>query len=147
MFLVRKELNICHPPFLKTYTVKKYIQLPVNSTRKRKPRSYKYCIWYKYGTRYSWTYYFHHGAWTSQNIGNFLTVCWPRKSRMTTAAHSAAKIFKICGYTEKRIIRHAEHCAHIFCFTEIIPLFLLCIYFFIIFIIYYVTEIIPIFSF
>ena len=137
------------PSFFKNlHCQKKYIQqLPVNSTRKRKPRSYKYCIWYKYGTRYSWTYYFHHGAWTSQNIGNFLTVCWPRKSRMTTAAHSAAKIFKICSYTEKRIIRHAEHCAHIFCFTEIIPLFLLFIYLFITFITYYVTEIIPLFSF
>ena len=66
---------------------------------------------------------------------------------MTTAAHSAAKIFKICGNTEKRIIRHAEHCAHIFCFTEIIPLFLLFIYLFITFITYYVTEIIPLFSF
>ena len=136
------------PSFFKNlHCQKKYIQqLPVNSTRKRKPRSYKYCIWYKYGTRYSWTYYFHHGAWTSQNIGHFLTVCWPRKSRMTTAAHSDAKIFKICCYTEKGSFVIPSTVLTFFVLQKLgIPLFLLFIYFFIIFIIYYVTEIIFIF--
>ena len=137
------------PSFFKNlHCQKKYIQqLPVNSTRKRKPRSYKYLVQVRYQKFLNLIFSSQCLDFSKYSIGNFLTVCWPRKSRMTTAAHSAAKIFQICGNTEKRIIRHTEHCAHIFCFTEIIPLFLLCIYFFIIFIIYYVTEIIPIFSF
>ena len=144
MFLVRKELNICHPPFLKTYTVKKYIQLPVNSTRKRKPRSYKYLVEVRYQKFLNLIFSSQCLDFSKYSIGNFLTVCWPRKSRMTTAAHSDAKIFKICCYTEKGSFVIPSTVLTFFVLQKLY-LFLFFFYFFIIFIIYYVTEIIFIF--
>ena len=91
------------PSFFKNlHCQKKYIQqLPVNSTRKRKPRSYKYLVQVRYQKFLNLIFSSQCLDFSKYSIGNFLTVCWPRKSRMTTAAHSAAKIFKICGYTEK----------------------------------------------
>ena len=138
------------PSFFKNlHCQKKYIQqLPVNSTRKRKPRSYKYLVEVRYQKFLNLIFSSQCLDFSKYSIGNFLTVCWPRKSRMTTAAHSAAKIFKICGYTEKGSFVIPSTVLTFFVLQKLgIPLFLLFIYFFIIFIIYYVTEIIPIFSF